>query len=187
MIWGNLIKSNPPKSFIMRKSISILLSFLLLSCLFTNLYSQSAKEELDQLELMKQFIGKWVTETGEDSTFIWEIIPNNKGFVHNVLWQAKGETYRTATGIYGFTWENKTVINSVLWTNGIVTTDMGKFVSDKKMKCKRYNPEHNHVTGEYELYFATPDELRGIFRWRGMKETWDDAEVTEYIYTRVKK
>lgn len=171
----------------MKKIISPFTLMFIALCLSINLNAQSSEKDLDQVELMKQFVGKWITETGEDSTFIWEIIPNNKGFVHNVLWQAKGETYRTATGIYGFTWENKTVINSVLWTNGIVTTDMGKFVSDKKMKCERFNPEHNHVTGEYELYFATPYELRGIFRWRGMKETWDDAEVTEYIYTRVKQ
>ena len=66
----------------MKKPISILLSFVLLSCLFTNLYSQSAEVELDQLELMKQFIGKWAAEAGKDSTWLWEITPSNKGYVH---------------------------------------------------------------------------------------------------------
>ncbi len=156
-------------------------------CFCITLQAQSSETDLDQVELMKQFIGKWILETGEDSTAIWEIIPNNKGYVHNVQWQAKGETYRTATGIYGFTGQNKTVINSVLWTNGVITLDMGKFVSDKKMKCERYNLAHNHVTGDYEIYFTTPDDFKVISKWRGMNETWDDAEVTEYIYTRVKE
>lgn len=41
----------------MRKSISILFCLSLISCLSLNLYSQTAENELDQAELLKQFIG----------------------------------------------------------------------------------------------------------------------------------
>jgi hypothetical protein len=153
----------------------------------TNLHAQSSEKDLDQAELLKQFTGKWITETGEDSTAIIEFIPNNKGYRHNSYWQTKGETYRTAIGLLGFTWEKQTVINSALWPNGNLSIDKGKFVSDTKMKWERFNDEHNHVIANFEIYFTTPDEWKMIFRWRGMKETWDDAVVTETIYTRVKK
>ena len=41
----------------MRKSISILFCLSLISWLSLNLYSQTAENELDQAELLKQFIG----------------------------------------------------------------------------------------------------------------------------------
>ena len=167
--------------------LSLLVLPLFALCCSMSLNAQSSENDLDQAELMKQAIGKWITETGEDSTYIWEVIPNNKGYVHNSYWQANGETYRTAIGLFGFTWKNRTVINSVLWPSGMITRDVGKFVSDTKMKWERFNDEHNHVIANFEVHFTTPDEWKMIFRWRGMKETWDDAVVTETIYTRVKE
>ena len=172
----------------MKKIIfSIFALSLIALCCSMNLHAQSSEKDLDQAELMKQFIGTWTAETGEDSTYIWEVIPHNKGYEHNSYWQAKGETYRTAKGLFGFTWENRTVNNSVLWSDGILTRDMGKFVSDKKMMWERFNAKHNHIIGSFEINFITPDKWNMIFKWRGMKETWDDAEVTEWNYTRLKK
>ena len=169
----------------------IIFSFLALSlialCFSMNLQAQSSEQDLDQAELMKQFIGTWTTETGVDSTALWEVIPNNKGYEHNSYWQAKGETYRTAKGLMGFTWKKQTVINSILWPSGTLTRGKGKFVSDKKMKWERFNDEQNHVIAKFETNFITPDKWNMIFKWRGMKETWDDAVVTETIYTRVKE
>jgi hypothetical protein len=136
---------------------------------------------------MKQFIGKWFSETGEDSTQIWEAIPSNKGYESNVSWQAKGETYSTTKGILGFA-SGKQLVNWYhLWPGGGIARDMGKFVSDNKMIMERYAIEPKHVMASTEMEFITPDKFKYIFKWRGMKETWDDAEVTEYIYTRAKK
>ena len=160
---------------------------LMALCFSMTLNAQSSEMDLDQVELMKQLIGTWTTETAVDSTYLWEVIPNNNGYEHNSYWQAKGETYRTAKGLMGFTWENQTVNNSILWTNGILTRDMGKFVSDKKMMWERFNAKHNHIVGSFEIYFITPDNMNMIFKWRGMEETWDDAVVSEWTYTRVKK
>ena len=71
--------------------------------------------------------------------------------------------------------------------SGVIQSRVGKFVSDKKMIMERYAIEPNHVTASFEIHFQTPDKFKWIHKLRGMKETWDDAVVTETIYTRVKK
>ena len=160
---------------------------LMALCFSMTLNAQSSQQDLDQVELMKQFIGTWTTETGVDSTALWEIIPSDKGYVDNVYWKTKGETYSTGKGIIGFTWEYQTVNMYALSQDGYLSRDMGKFVTDKKMMWERFTADHKQVLASWELNFITPDKFTLIFKYRGMEQTWDDAEVTEYNFTRVKK
>ena len=160
---------------------------LIALCFSMNLQAQSSETDLDQVELMKQFIGKWITETGEDTTLIWEVIPSNKGYESNISWQAKGETYLTTQGILGFARGKQLVSLYHLWPEGGIGRDIGEFVSDNKMITERYAIEPKHVMATMEFNFITPDKFKEIVKGRGMKETWEDAVVTEYIWTRVKK
>jgi len=160
---------------------------LMALCFSMNLNAQSSETDLDQVELMKQFIGTWKWEWREDSTVIWEIIPSNVGYESNISWQAHGETYSTSQGIMGFA-QNKQLVNwYFLLRGGGIYRDVGKFVSDKKLTGERFTVDHKHVTTSYEMYFQTPDKFKWVAKSRGMKETWDDAVVIEVTYTRVKK
>ena len=161
---------------------------LIAFCFPMNLQAQSPQQDLDQVELMKQFIGKWIAETGKDTTQIWEAIPFEKGYEVNVSWQAKGETFATGKGIMGFTWEERTVNWYHLWPSGHISRDMGKFISNKKMTLERFTADHKGITASMEANFITPDKFKIIFTSRVWKEdTWVDDEVTEFIYNRVKK
>ena len=165
----------------MRKSTSILLSFLLLSCLFTNLYSQSAEEELDQLELMKQFIGKWAAEAGKDSTWLWEITPSNNGYGHAFYLKVKGKTVETMPGIIGFGSEYKTTNMFILYQDGFISRDIGGFVSDNKYIAERFYPQDNKaVLGTWESTLLTPDKFTATWKVEGVK-------VMELFYIRVKE
>ena len=156
-------------------------------CFSINLNAQSSETDLDQVELMKQFIGTWKWEWREDSTIIWEIIPSNVGYESNISWQAHGETFLTSQGIMGFA-QNKQLVNwYFLLQEGGIYRDVGKFLSDKKLTGERFTVDHKHVTASFEIYFQTPDKFKWIHKFRGMKETWDDAVVREITYTRVKK
>ena len=169
----------------------IIFSFLVLPmialCFSVNLNAQSSETDLDQVELMKQLVGKWTAETGEDSTLIWEVIPFAKGYEGIGHWQAKGETYSTFKGILGFAKQYELVNMFYLWPNGTFSRDLGKFVSDKKMTLERFNADHTHVGSTIEVNLITADKHIWSFKQRGMKETWDDANVFEFIFTRVKK
>jgi hypothetical protein len=165
----------------MRKSIGFLLSFLLLSCLFTNLFSQSAKEEPDQLELMKQFIGKWAAEAGKDSTWIWEISPSNKGYVHAFDLKVKGKTVETMPGIIGFADEYRNSNFLILYPGGFISRDIGGFVSDDKYVAERFYPQDEKTSlGTWECTFLTPDKFTAIWKVEGIKKG-------EFIYIRVKE
>jgi len=161
---------------------------LMALCFPMDLNAQSTEQELDQVELMKQFIGKWIAETGEDSTQIWEAIPFGSGYEVNVSWQAKGETYSTVKGLLGFASQKKLLNWYHLYPeSGIVVEDVGKFVTDKKLVMERFNVDHTWSPARFEINIITPDKWNFTFEWRGKKESWDDAVVTESVWTRVKK
>jgi hypothetical protein len=165
----------------MRKSISILLCFSLLSCLSLNLYSQSAENELDQVELMKQYNGKWAAVAGKDSTWLWEITPSNKGYVHVLYLEVKGKTVETLQGIFGFADEYKKTNLLILYQDGFISRDIGGFVSDNKCIMERFYPQDEKTgLGTWEVTFLTPDKFTAIWKVKGVKKG-------ELIYIRVKE
>ena len=161
---------------------------LMALCFSMTLNAQSSETDLDQVELMKQFTGTWTGEWREDTTILWEFIPSGKGYEHIIHWQAMGETYQTNKGIIGFTWQYQDVNMYTLWQNGMLSRDMGKFVTDKKITWKRFTANHEHVVASMEMIFHTQDKFMLVFTSRVWKEDkFVDDEVIEAIYTRVKK
>ena len=146
------------------------------------------QQDLDQLELMKQFIGTWSAKSGVDTIVFWEIIPSNKGYIENYYWQTKGETYQTANGIIGFTWQYKKVLMYSLYPSGYSFLDIGEFMSDKKLIMERFNANHTKIIGIKDINFLNSDKFDLIYKWgRGEPETWDDINVSEYTFSRIKK
>ncbi len=167
----------------MKKFFSLCISGLIALCFSMSLHAQSSKQDLDQVELMKQLIGSWTVETGIDSTLVWEVIPFGKGYEQSVYWQAKGETYGSAKGIIGFTEKSQTVNMVFLWDNGWVAHDIGKFVSDKRAFFERFDSDPSHVLGTLDYKFLTPSKFTIAFKMRGAALTWDEAVVNEWTWT----
>ena len=146
-----------------------------------SLYAQSSQQDLDQVELMKQFIGKWTAEWGKDSTYLWVITPSNKGYVHTFYLQVKGKTVLTYGGIIGFGDEYRNVNLFILGPNGFITRDIGGFVSDNEYIAERFPAEHKKTVLEtWECTFITPDKFKAIRKVKGVKKG-------ELIYIRVKE
>ncbi len=135
---------------------------------------------------MKQFIGSWTAETGVDSTILWELIPSGKGYEENINFKAKGETYSTAKVISGFSHEFQAVNMFLLWENGGISFDIGKFVSDKRAFFERFDSDPSHVTGTMDYRFLTPGKLTITFKMGGAASTWDDAVVNEWTWTFIR-
>jgi len=176
------------KSTIMREITRPMLALLLFTnCFSVSTYGQSSQRNLDQWELMRQFIGSWQGETGKDTTAIWEVIPYEEGYEHIIKYQTKGDTYKVEKGFIGFTSEDQSVILIILRPNGMLHTFLGKFVSDKKIIWERYNYNHTILLAYVEMIFETPDNIKEIIKWKGYTESWDEVKVQERIYTRIKK
>jgi hypothetical protein len=170
----------------MKKTIFPMLALLLIVfCLPFNLNAQSSEQDFDQVELMKQYIGTWVAEIGEDTTVVWKAISMGKGYEHVLYWKAKGETYYTAKGLTGFTPD---LVNTFwLWENGVLGRDYGKFESKNRIIFERFNVQHTHVRATYDWNLITPDKMKMNWKTRGNKESWDDAQSSEWIWNRIEK
>ena len=143
--------------------------------------AQSSETDLDQVELMKQFIGKWAAEWRKDSTWLWEITPSNKGYVHTFYLQVKGKTVLTYGGIIGFGDEYRNVNLFILGPNGFISRDIGGFVSDNEYIAERFPAEHKKTVLEtWECTFITPDKFKAIRKVKAVKKG-------ELIYIRVKE
>ena len=165
----------------MKKSITIFLCLSLVFSASLSLFAQSDDEELDQKELTKQFIGKWVAEAGKDSTWLWEITPSNKGYVHAFYLNVKGKTVETMPGIIGFADEYRNTTFLILYQDGFISRDIGGFVSDNKYIAERFYPQDMKTgLGTWECTFITPDKFTAIWKVKGVKKG-------ELIYIRVKE
>jgi len=171
----------------MKQFGTLLTSGIIALCFSLSVAAQSSEKSLDQTELMKQFTGTWMAELEEGGTLIWEIIPLGKGYEQNLFWKSDGETYRTDKGIIGFP-GNGGVEMIFLWSrDGEVSRDYGEFESEKRIIFKRFNIEHTRVYSIFDYNFITSDKIKMIWKSRGDEESWDNAEVSEWIWTKVKK
>jgi len=165
---------------------TLLISGIIAMCFSFSATAQSSGMDLNQVELMKQFAGTWKTEIGEDSTLTWESIPFGKGYEIIVNWKAKGEPYLNAKGILGLT-EGLTTVNFILlYPGGGIEKAVGEFVSKNKLELKAYNFDHSEILAKYEINFPGPDSWNAKVKVKGSAESWDDARVIKYNYSRVK-
>lgn len=168
----------------MKKIIfSILALSIIALCFSDNVNAQSSENDLNQVELMKQFSGKWSAEAGKDSTWLWEITPFDKGYVHAFYLKVKGKTVAThiGKGIIGFGDEYRNVNLFILRPNGFITRDIGGFVSDNEYIAERFPSEHKKTVLEtWECTFISPDKFTAIRKVKGVKKN-------ELLYIRVKE
>lgn len=137
----------------------------------TKVENQLSKTKLDQVELMKQFIGNWAAEAGKDSTWFWEITPSNKGYVHAFYLKVKGKTVETMPGIIGFADEYRNTTFLILYQDGFISRDIGGFVSENKHIAERFYPQDEKTAlGTWEVTFLTPDKFIAIWKIESVKK-----------------
>ena len=169
----------------MKKPICILLGVSLLVGISFNLSAQSAEEELDQKELTKQFIGKWVTDWENGNVTTWEVIPVGTGYEISLKWNNQGQLIRTDKGVYGFT-KDGLVAMLYMWAHtGIVSCDYGKFISKNEILMKRYDSIHGDVTATFKFEFINPEEMKMVWKRWGQDQSPEDAQITERTWTKV--
>ena len=170
----------------MKNFISLLLASMFIIGLSFNLSAQSNEEELDQLELLKQFEGTWKAETGEDSAVVITYEPIGNGFLLTQENMANGDIYLRAKAIMGVSNDKKTIIVSSVTQDGEVAFNYGKFVSDKKSVFEFYVENVRHPFNIQEFDFQSPDAFTVRGKYRGEKMTWDANWWDTATFHRVK-
>jgi hypothetical protein len=126
--------------------------------------AQSIQTKLNQVELMKQFLGTWQANAGTDTLEVWEFKQFGKAFILNIDRVVKGQ--KTPLNI------NNIVFNSELGkfksfqlsTEGTYNTWIGLFTTEKKFNgdmVNNSNPET--VWGKIQNVFDNPKEFTFTF------------------------
>lgn len=171
----------------MKKPISLLLCFSLLSCLSLKLYSQSAENELDQVKLVQQLLGTWQIPIRGDSVMQYTAFPIVGGGYYGKLEYKSGDNVYAVGGfVMGFSPDHKTLEMTVVWPGGNVTHDIGRFVTEKKMVLERFNLDSpTHAIGIWEYEITSPNTMTGVGYGRGQNITWEHGEGMKFSYTKI--
>ena len=171
----------------MKKISALFIAGLITLCFSISLNAQSSDKDLDQVELMKQFIGEWKADLKNDTVINLGISPLEKGYVHTATWKTKGETVNSSYGVSGFTWKYGKINMFALWSDGMVSRDLGKFITKDKLVLERFSADHKIKFAIWELTFLTPDKIKSVYKWKGGANDWSEATITEFTFQRVVK
>jgi hypothetical protein len=170
----------------MKRTFNIFLCLSLLCGVSLTLTAQSDEEELDQVMLMKQFIGTWEAEVAEDTLVILKFVPYGDALMFTQENKRNGETSSSGRMILGFSQDKKTIIAAGIGKDGLMEIDYGKFVSVKKYLAERYLDNLKHPVIIHEFEFKSPESFTVNAKWRGEKMTWDVEWMGEdWIFNKV--
>jgi hypothetical protein len=154
----------------MNKYIKSSVTFLLMifAC---GVYAQQTGNKLDQINLIKQFAGKFKSETGMDTVIYWDFRPfGNNGYELNYTFTAKGKTFFDVRDLWGFDTVSDRWICFSLQTADEYKLFYGKFISSDKMVIERFYI--NGQKGNSESYIQeiiSEDEFIGYPNIEGEK------------------
>jgi len=164
------------KELFLATSIAVLLLF---SSSVTQ--SQTTQTKLNQVELMKQFVGTWQRNIGKDTIDGWEIQQYDRAIVSTGYLVIKGKKSFVFTEAMSLSPKEGKFHGYTLWSNGNYGTWIASFNSEKKWSgnwVRDFNPEA--VTGKFEAVFETSTNMTlTLFNIDGVK-------TGEAKYTKVK-
>lgn len=143
-----------------------LIAFIAVFLLFSTnrIQAQTPQPKLNQIELMKQFLGTWQANAGIDTVEVWEFQQFGKAFILNINRVVKGQ--KTPLNI------NNIVFNSELGkfksfqlsAEGTYNTWIGLFTTEKKFNGDMVdNSNTETVWGKIQNVFDNPKEFTFTF------------------------
>lgn len=121
-----------------------------------NLQAQETLTKLDQVELLKKFIGTWKCEYRKDTSLIIENIPFGTGMISNSKIIANGDTIETIIQLYGYDKEkDRFNIAELVKSTSVLEIINARFISETTGKMVVTNTENAKYQWRFE--FKTPD------------------------------
>lgn len=145
----------------MKIAFKILLIILIIPITMHKTQAQATNTKLDQVELMKQFLGSWKGEFGDNSVFVSENIQFANGIVSNSHITTNGEVVESVAQLYGY--DNKTdkfIIAELKKTSSVIEICSTWFTSPTSGEIIITNPDNAPFRFKFE--FKTPDMIEQI-------------------------
>jgi len=141
------------------KTFSTLLLIVIFLFINTNrMQAQTTQTKLNQVELMKQFIGTWKSEFGEGTIFTSENRPFGNGMICISQIVTKGKIVDSVTQLFGY--DNKTdkfIIAELKTSSPVIELCATWFSSKNTGEIVVINPDNAPFTFKFE--FKTPDMI----------------------------
>ena len=139
------------------KRISILIALLILVNM-NNIQAQITQLKLDQVELMKQFVGNWKGEFGNDSIFICENKSFANGIISNSRITTSGKVIESVAQLYGYDSKtDKFIIAELKESSSVIEICSIWFTSINTGEIIITNP--NDAPFMFEFEFKTPNVI----------------------------
>lgn len=120
--------------------------------------AQTMETKLDQVELMKQFIGSWKGEFSDNSVFVSENKPFASGIISYSHITTNGKIVESVAQLYGY--DNKTdkfIVAELKESSSVIELCSTWFTSRNGGEIIITNPDNAPFRFEFE--FKTPDIL----------------------------
>jgi hypothetical protein len=120
------------------------------------LKAQTMQPQLNQVELMKQFLGSWQADYGKDTLEVWDCQQYGKAFLINVNQVIKGQKSPQYINNISFNSKEGKFYGFSLFTSGSRNTWIGSYVTEKKFNgdlITNFNPAL--LWGKIEIIFES--------------------------------
>jgi len=121
--------------------------------------AQTTQTQLNQLELVKQFVGSFQNIIGKDTTELWETQSYGNTVIINVYRVIKEKKYPLYINNIGLRSKDGKLKGFVLWIGGVYSTWIGSFSSAKDFSgymVDNLNPEK--PSSKFDFVFNSPTE-----------------------------
>ncbi len=119
---------------------------------------QTSTSQLDQVALVRQFIGTWKNEFNSDTFVIYKIQPFGRGLKATFRVATNEETILEVKQLVGFDPNYETFINITLNETGQIIQFTGKFIADNKVTLEVKDPEDpENILSRTEYEFKDGD------------------------------
>lgn len=127
-----------------------------------NVPSESSKG-LNQVELLKKFVGNWEIPSGKDTSEFVTIksLQGGNGLSVYAKWVTKGKMLFEGTGFWGYDAAINKIDISILLSTGDVVHDNAEFLSPTKLEYININNAKAYQgISKSTLEFISPDEIK---------------------------
>jgi len=142
----------------MKKITKLLLFSFLILFNMNKIQAQTSATKLDQVELMKKFIGNWKGEFGDSSVFTSENKPFASGMISMSRITKNGDVIESVAQLFGY--DNKTdkfIIAELKGSSSVIEICSTWFTSANSGEIIITNPDDAPFRFKFE--FKTPDLL----------------------------
>jgi alpha-beta hydrolase superfamily lysophospholipase len=145
---------NKVKKMITISRVLFIALFSIISAI--TMQTQTFRTPLNQVELLKKFIGTWHCELGEDTTMIAENVPFGTGMIGTSHISANGKNLDSVKQLFGYDKNlDKFIIAEQIESSPVIEICHTWFVSENAGEIVVVNPENSPLRFKFE--FKTPD------------------------------